>query len=149
MTAARNEDGAVLVEFALVLPLLLLLVIGMLQFGIVLNAKIDETHLASSGARYAAVDQNPGPDTLQQYIKLQADTSDLRENAQVCLDFPENAVTLTAGEPGDPVRVIMRYTYELLPFLSNRLGIASIDVVGEATMRLETEPEDIEEGCTL
>ena len=35
-----KRSGAVLVEFALVLTLLLLLVFGMMQFGILLNAKI-------------------------------------------------------------------------------------------------------------
>ena len=57
--AVRNEDGAALVEFVLVLPLLLLLLIGMLDLGKAFNYWIDETHLANEGARYAAVNKNP------------------------------------------------------------------------------------------
>lgn len=128
-----------MVEFALILVPLLLLVVGMLQFGIVLNAKIDETHLASSGARYAAVNQNPGPGSLQDYIKQAADTQDMRDTAVVCVTYPEgtNAV-------GDPVRVTMTYDYQLLPLL----GGLVMNVQGEATMRLEAVPEDIAEGCS-
>lgn len=150
MPAAKKEDGAVLVEFALVVPLLLLLVLGMLQFGILLNAKITETQLTASAARYAAVNQNPGGDEpLVDYIKQRAGTQDLRTNAQVCLEYPTGE-TGTSGEPGDPVRVSMTYTYDLLPFLGDALtpDVSSITVTGDATMRLETFPDDIPAGCT-
>ena len=135
-----------MVEFALILVPLMLLVIGMLQFGIVLNAKIDETHLASTGARYAAVNQNPGADmpegySLQDFIKQAADTGDLRSTSTVCVDFP-----LGTSEVGDPVRVTMTYDYELLPLL----GGVTIPVQGEATMRLEAvpDPEVFSGGCS-
>jgi Flp pilus assembly protein TadG len=150
MPAATKEDGAVLVEFALVVPLLLLLVIGMMQFGILLNAKISETQLTASAARYAAVNQNPGdPDALVDYIKSRAGTNDLKNNAQVCLEYPTGE-TGTSGEPGDPVKVTMTYTYDLVPFLGNALtpDVASITVTGDATMRLEAIPDNNPAGCT-
>lgn len=150
MSAGRREDGAVLVEFALVIVLLLIILVGMMQFGIVLNAKIDETHLASSAARYAAVDQNPGGEdaTLQDYIKERADTADLKDRAQVCIEHPLNPETDTSAQVGDPVEVTMSYTYDLLPLLGDRIGIATIDVQGNATMRLEAVPEDVLAGCS-
>jgi Flp pilus assembly protein TadG len=49
--ANRNEAGAALVEFVLVLPLLLVLLLGMLDLGKAFNYWIDETHLAHEGAR--------------------------------------------------------------------------------------------------
>lgn len=139
-----------MVEFALILVPLLLLVIGMLQFGIVLNAKIDEIHLASSAARYTAVNQNPGGggQTLQNYIKSRADTTDLRANATVCVEYPVGSDSGTSRQPGDPVKVTMSYDYDLVPFLGDQLGIASITVAGDATMRLETAPDDIAAGCS-
>ncbi len=149
MPAARREEGAVLVEFAFVAPVFLLIVVGMLQLGIILNAKIDETHLASSGARYAAVNQNPNPDgSLQEYIRARADTAGMREAAQVCVEFLEGE-TGTSGQPGDPVKVTMSYAYDLIPLVGNSLdpSLASVTVVGDATMRLETIPDEIEEGC--
>lgn len=44
-----------MVEFALILPLLLLLVFGIIQFGIIYNTKITITNAAREGARKAAV----------------------------------------------------------------------------------------------
>ena len=51
----RGEKGQTLVEFALVLPILLLLIIGMLEFGRVLNAWLIVSNGAREGARYATV----------------------------------------------------------------------------------------------
>lgn len=148
MPAAKREDGAVLVEFALVLPLLLLLVLGTMQFGIFLNAKINETHLASSAARYAAVNHNPGSGSLQDHIKSLAGTTFLKENAQVCIEYPVDTEDSTSGEPGDPVTATMAATYSLIPYLEDWLGFASLTVRGDATMRLETFPDDVPAGCS-
>jgi Flp pilus assembly protein TadG len=153
MPAANRDDGAVLVEFALVLVPLLLLLVGMLQFGLALNAKIDETHLTAEAARYAAVNQNPGsgltPPTLQRYIRTRADTTALQNSAVVCVEYPTNTVTGTSGNVGDPVRVTMTYSYALIPFLGSRLNGAptSLPVNSEATMRLEAIPTNIPAGC--
>ena len=48
-----------MVEFALVAPLLFLIVFGIIQFGRILNAYNDLTQLAGQGARAAAVSSNP------------------------------------------------------------------------------------------
>lgn len=147
MNAVKNENGVVMVEFALVLVPLLLVLVGMLQFGVVLNAKIDETHLTSSGARYTAVNQNPGAGdglSLQDYLKARADTENLRTLASVCVEYPVNSETGTSGEIGDPVRVTMSYPYDLVPLL----GGATLSIIGDATMRLEAVPDDISEGCS-
>ncbi len=150
MPAAKREDGAVLVEFALVLPLLLLLVLGIMQFGVLFNAKINETHLASSAARYAAVNQTPGDVSLVDYIKSIAGTAYLRNNAQVCVEYPTDPEDMTSGEPGDPVTVRITTSYDLFSFLGEYMTDtpASIPVVGDATMRLETFPDAIPAGCT-
>jgi Flp pilus assembly protein TadG len=50
-----RDRGAVAVEFALVLPLLLLIVFGIIDFGRALNAQITLTQAAREGARLAAV----------------------------------------------------------------------------------------------
>lgn len=51
----RNEKGQSLIEFALILPVLLLLVLGMLEYGWMLNAKITVTGAAREGARASSV----------------------------------------------------------------------------------------------
>jgi Flp pilus assembly protein TadG len=49
------DRGSVAVEFALVLPVLLLIVFGIIDFGRALNAQIELTGAARDGARLAAL----------------------------------------------------------------------------------------------
>ena len=50
----RRERGAVIVEFALVMPLLVMLLLGIVSAGLAYNRKIDLTHATREGARYGA-----------------------------------------------------------------------------------------------
>jgi Flp pilus assembly protein TadG len=50
----QRERGAVLVEFAIIMPLLLGLVFGMISFGIWYNNKLNLSTAAREGARYGA-----------------------------------------------------------------------------------------------
>src|SRR5215472_18044642 len=52
-----GDRGAAAVEFALLLPLLLLLVFGIIDFGRAINAQITLTQAAREGARLAALGQ--------------------------------------------------------------------------------------------
>jgi Flp pilus assembly protein TadG len=54
---AARERGAAAVEFALLLPVLLLLVFGIVDFGRALNAQITLTQAAREGVRLAALGQ--------------------------------------------------------------------------------------------
>jgi Flp pilus assembly protein TadG len=51
------DRGAAAVEFALLLPLLLLIVLGIIDFGRMLNAQVTLTQAAREGARLAALGQ--------------------------------------------------------------------------------------------
>lgn len=51
----RDEGGQALVEFALVLPLLLVVVTGIIQFGVVFHDYLNLTDAVRAGARAAAV----------------------------------------------------------------------------------------------
>ena len=55
----RDEEGVALVEFALVLPMLVMLLFGMLEFGRAINYWLDANHLANEGVRFAVVNRNP------------------------------------------------------------------------------------------
>ncbi len=72
MTAVRSrrntrrrptERGAAAVEFALVFPLLILLVFGVVEFGAAWSQSTDVRHGAREAARLAAVDYNPLDET--------------------------------------------------------------------------------------
>jgi Flp pilus assembly protein TadG len=138
------------VEFALVAPLLFLILFGMLDFGRAFNYWIDSTHLANEGARWAVVNHNPGSGTLQQFIQGQANTGELRDGGsasvpdplRVCINFP------TGGTVGQPVVVTASVTYHWLPFISNRIDVLATTVTGSSTMRLEAVPTNYSAGCT-
>jgi Flp pilus assembly protein TadG len=146
-----DESGQALVEFALVLPLLLLLLFGMLDFGKAFNYWIDETHLANEGARWAVVNKNPGGGTLQQYIQQQSDSAELRNGgtswiaspSQVCISFPKGSSNV-----GDPVQVTVSVDYNWMPFLGRRLSTTNVALTGTATMRLEAVPTNYSAGCS-
>jgi Flp pilus assembly protein TadG len=140
----RGESGAAIVEFALILPFLCLIIVLMLDFGRAFNYWIDTTHLASEGARLAAVDSAPGG-SLQAYIRSKADTDELRNGGTRWIDSPlEVCVNPGPGdEVGDPVEVTVTTTYEWLPML----GLATTDIHGSATMRREVVADNVSAGC--
>ena len=55
----NNESGQAMVEFALILFPLLLIVVGVIQFGIGLNYWLDMQRIANQGARWASVNCGP------------------------------------------------------------------------------------------
>jgi Flp pilus assembly protein TadG len=155
----RDERGTSLTEFALVLPLLLLLILGIIDFGKALNYWMDETHLANEGARFAMVNKNPGagfgtPKTLQQYILDQADSAELHgdvsgtqrtthaASVNICFYHASDGSLYTnpaSAVVGDTVEVVMKYDYQWLrgfPFPGN----PSSTITGRSAMRLEALP---------
>src|SRR5439155_20151157 len=83
--SAADERGVALVEFGLVLPLILLLLFGMIDFGKAFNYWNDETHLANEAARYAVVNKNPlGGSSLEAAIKQDADSAELKNGCGGC-----------------------------------------------------------------
>jgi Flp pilus assembly protein TadG len=158
-----GESGQALVEFALVLPILLLVLFAMLDFGKLFNYWQDATHISAEGARYAAVNRKPDPsDTASLQLQLlgQADTPELRSGdlangtasasvpagAQVCISFPNGT-----SNAGDPVRVTITFAYNWLSFLTSDIGAGlptSQTVTSSSTMRLEATPTTYSAGCT-
>ena len=53
--ALRGDDGAQVVEFALIVPLVLVLIGAIVQFGFMFNAQVTVTQAAREGARYASL----------------------------------------------------------------------------------------------
>ncbi len=66
----NRKRGATMVEFALVISLLLVLTLGLVQYGIIMNKAISLSHVSREGGRYAAVraTQPDIDDNIKQYI---------------------------------------------------------------------------------
>lgn len=66
----RNEAGQSMVEMALVLPILLILVGGILDFGWLFYNQLALTNAAREGARYAALHYTQASDWEQNSIRV-------------------------------------------------------------------------------
>lgn len=127
-------------EFAFVLPLLLLILMGIIYYGRYINYANDETQLASSAARWAALNNNPGSGsglTLQKYVAQQAapgltnGSSDVSP-VQVYIYYPSGST----GQYGQPVRACVTNNVNFIPIL----GVSSSTIVQTATMSVEQSP---------
>src|ERR1700728_3396049 len=93
---ARDERGQALVEFAVVVPVLMLIIVGILTFGRYENYSNQQTQLASEAARWASVNSNPSTtsQTLQAYVtaqtsgELETGSSDVTSPVRVFIYYP-------------------------------------------------------------
>lgn len=114
-------------EFAIVLPVLVLLLFAVIQFGILFNHYVTLTDAVRAGARKAAVsrmDSNPVGITTTQV-----------KNSASDLSQPDLAVTVSSTwQPASDVTVTATYPYSI-----NLLGlvVASGRLSSKATERVE------------
>lgn len=126
----RQEDGQALVEFALVVPILLLVLFGIVDLAKAYNYWNDSTHLANVGARFAAVGSAPTGD-LKQYLRNQAETSELGTGLFITICSPTGSYAV-----GEPIKVIVSSTYTFLPIVGDKVG-PSTTIKATATNRVE------------
>jgi len=112
----RNQKGQAFVEFALVLPILLLLVFGIIQFGILFNNYLTLTDAVRAGARQAAVSRTLSDQVGPAIARVRAAAANLDTDPSVL------PVTVTPYDPskgtqswvqGGDVTVIATYPYSI------------------------------------
>jgi len=145
----ERESGQALVEFALILPVFVVLVVGIIQFGVGLNYWLDMQRIANQGARWGVVNKFPemtggcladpnvvcADPNFQEYLASQPVSGGL--NPCVDISFPS-----TTNDVGDPVKVELAIPFTFVPIL--KLG--TIKLTADATMRLEQKPGRYEAG---
>jgi len=140
------QAGQTLVEFALILPILLLVVLGIIDLGKALGYKNDETNLANQAARLATVNQCPGGcNSIENWIRNQAPSNELRDGGgSIEGRGLQNGVTLSFPDQGplnhcvgDSVKATVTVTYNWLRFLRGVLPVNGTHITASATMRLE------------
>ncbi len=108
---ARDESGQAMAEFAIVLPVLALLVFAILQFGIAFNHYLTLTDAVRAGARVAAVSRHASDPAAAATQRV--------EEAAVNLDAAKLETTVKSSwAGGSDVSVTATYPYEI-----NLLGI--------------------------
>jgi hypothetical protein len=68
--------------------------------------------------------------------RIESPNAPAQNQSQVCISYPNGALT----KVGDPVNVTLVVRYQWLNYITRQLSIASTDITGSATMRLESKP---------
>ena len=124
----KNNRGQALVEFALIIPVLLLLVVGVMEFGLVINQYMVVAEAAREGARSAALGgSNATVTTVVKTAASSIDTSQLTVTiSPTTTRVRGSGVTVTVQKP------VASITKMMTPFFP-----AGFTVQGVATMRVE------------
>lgn len=109
----RGDGGAAAVETALVLPLVLLIVFGIIDFGRMMNAQITLTEAAREGARAEALDASV-------VDRVQTVTAGLGGTDEDDIDILECA---SGAGPDDDAVVTVEYTFEFITPVGALAGI--------------------------
>lgn len=128
----RQKKGQGLVEMALVLPLLLLILFGIIEFGRVMGAGIMVTHGARDGARYGVVGATDSEIISRIQTKSAAVLYDSRDPSKLTIEIERSGPTR-----GGDIEVKVRYAVDLyIPLVSSITGNPII-VEGTSVMRME------------
>ena len=124
-----RADGQAFVEFVIVLPLLVLLLMGICQFGLAFHNYLSITDATRVGARAAAVKRTAG--ACAAATTAIQNTVSARQWSTISTRI--TCTTPDGTDTGDPVKVVVKYPYSIgLPGFS-----ASGDLTASATERLE------------
>ena len=123
---ARSESGSAVVEFALLLPVLLLLLLAVVQVGVLASDRLLLAQAARAGAREAAI---------------QEDDDAVREaatSAGAGLDPERLRLEVSrTGSRGSPVTVSLAYDVPIAGVLAGWLLPATVTISTAATARQE------------
>lgn len=124
--AGAHERGSASVEFALVLPILLLVLMALVQVGALARDQLVLTQASRAGAREAAVDGSV--EAVQEAVR----------SAATALDVERLSVDVVwSGARGDPVTVSIVYEVPIASPLAGWALPEAVTLRSSATMRQE------------
>jgi hypothetical protein len=128
----KKRRGAAVVEMAIVTPLFLFLVFGMIEFGRMVMVQQVLVNATREGARHAVLDGSSRTEVNQvvnQYL-----TASAINNARVDV-FPADPAQAAAGEP---VRVTISVRFSEVSWLPVPMFLGERDLVATSVMRRES-----------
>ena len=137
----KDKNGAAAVEFALILPLLILVVFGIIEFGLLLYNQQVITNASREGARAGIVvglgrsEVPPGHETKSENAATNYCSSHLVTFSNNLSPLSIFSSTSGAAVSGDDLTVTVTYLYDFL-ILSN-IGIGPITLDAKTIMKLE------------
>lgn len=142
----KSEKGQALVEFALILPILLLLVMGIIQFGIIFSAQMSVTNAVREGARTAAVSPNINDaETINNEVLMSINRS-IGDNVFLSKVTASNITVKPdkIGDPGNDYNVTVTindvFVTLIVPMPEVFVPGSKINLSQSATMRIEDMP---------
>lgn len=151
-----GEQGQAIVEFAFVLPLVLLLIVAVADFGIAYQRSVQMANAVREGARYGSVfpmrvdaSGNPDPENMKYRVKREASGFTLGDAdiqvfyEQANVNPPTSYAAGSAGATtyavtGNAVRIQATTSYTpLTPFAALLFPSGSVTLRGTAVMRIE------------
>jgi Flp pilus assembly protein TadG len=118
----RNERGAVAAEFALLLPVLLTILFGIMEFGMIMYGREVVTNATREGARAGIVQSIP-PVSAGAITTV---ATNYLTGTGVSIGSVIFGVPSSGGATGTPVTVTATYNYPwLIPYIPTLLGLPS------------------------
>lgn len=128
MARLKNERGQAMVEFALVLPILILLLCGIIDFGWIFSNKIAADNASREAARYAAIHYTDATFSESQVDNIVHESAPLLPSPRIQLSNPE-AGSVEVSVSAD------------IPFLtgvtSTLIGKSTQTIQSASTMKIE------------
>lgn len=129
----RSQTGQSIVEFVLVLPFLLVLLFGIVDFGIAINHSSDLNQVAADTARRLAVNSNSAFDP-KAHVLASAEKA-VSDNPTLSVDVSLPNGTAPGADHAVCVKITMKRGIQVVPGFE---GIGpTLDLSGKAAMRLE------------
>ena len=125
----NNSKGQALVEMAFVLPILLMIVMGIVEFGRIFNAYLIVTNASREGARYASVNSTD----LEVINAIETLTSTLNQSQMSISIYPD----YRSRTSGNPVEVSIDYNIDIIAPIIGVILPDPFIVSSNTTMRVE------------
>ncbi|MFQ5494151.1 MAG: TadE/TadG family type IV pilus assembly protein [Phycisphaerae bacterium] len=128
----KRARAAAVVEFAVVLPLLMTILFGIIEYGWVFMIRQTLQTAAREGCRVAILSTSVAPYTnvTNRVAEVMAPTG---------LGSPPYTLTMTHATPGDPTETVtVSVPYSEVSLVGGFFGIANYDLTGTTSMRKET-----------
>lgn len=142
----RGDHGQALVELAFVIPLVLLFLFAIIDFGLALNQQNQDTNIANIAAREAALGTvstascgGNSYSTLASWAECEASSMGTPVTS-ICVADVSGASPSGTYVGGDPIKVEVTSTFSWLKLITGQVGNLSNTIGADATMRIETTP---------
>ncbi len=130
----NNEQGASAVEMAIILPLLIMIIFAIFQFGLLFNNYLAITHAAREGARMASVGNYSQSLVIKRAVPAVPDSVVVSYS-----DYQSSGDDDDDDKKAQTVTVTVKENYNLdIPFY----GSKNIPLSSSATMMMENFPEE-------